>query len=69
MAIFFPPLHSLLDSVIVSYLSYVLGDQAAHHHAFVVDEQVGLGLGGTVEGHLLEAQLVVCYTPHLLGLW
>ena len=68
-AIFFLPLPSSSDRVVVAYLSYVLGDEAAHHHALVVDEQVGLGLGGTVEGHLLEPQLVVRYAPYLLGLW
>jgi len=55
-------------SVVVFYLSYVLGDEAAHHHALTVDEQVGLGLPGTAERHLLEAQLVVRNATHLLGL-
>lgn len=37
-----------------SHLANVLGDQTAHHHALCVDEQVGLGLGGSAQGHLLE---------------
>jgi hypothetical protein len=53
----------------VSYLSYVLGDEAAHHEALVVDEQVGLGLGGTVEGHLLEAQLSIHVFRILVHAW
>lgn len=50
------------------HLANVLCDQTAHHHALRVDEQVGLGLGGSAQGHLLEAQLVVRDAAHVLSL-
>ena len=50
------------------YLAYGLSDEAAHHHAVGVDEQVGLGLCGSAQSHLLEAQLVVRDAPHVLSL-
>lgn len=50
------------------HLANVLGDQAAHHHALCVDEQVGLGLGWPAQRHMLETQLVVSDAAHFLGL-
>lgn len=51
-----------------SHLANVLGDQTAHHQALCVDEEVGLGLGGSAQGHLLETQLVVGNAANVLGL-
>lgn len=51
-----------------SHLANVLSNQTAHHHALRVDEQVGLGLGGSAQGGLLETQLVVGDAAHVLGL-
>lgn len=50
------------------YLTYRFSDETSHHHALCVDEEVSLGLRGSAQSHLLETQLVVRYTPHILGL-
>lgn len=50
------------------YLTYGFSDETAHHQALGVDEEVGLGLCGSAQSHLLETQLVVRHTPHVLGL-
>lgn len=51
-----------------SHLANVLSDQTAHHHALCVDEEVGLGLGRSAQGHLLETQFVVGDAANVLGL-
>lgn len=50
------------------YLTYVFSDETSHHHVLCVDEEVGLGLCGSAQSHLLETQLIVRYTPHVLRL-
>lgn len=50
------------------YLADRFSDQAAHHHALRVDEQVRFGLRGSAQGHLLETQLAIRYAAHVLSL-
>lgn len=50
------------------YLPYGFSDETSHHHPLCVDEQVGLGLCGSAQSHLLETQLVICHATHILCL-
>lgn len=50
------------------YLTYGFSHQTAHHHARCADEQVSLGLCGPAQSHLLETQLTVHYSSHILSL-
>lgn len=43
--------------------------QTAHHRTLCVDKEVSLGLCGSAQGHLLETQLTVRYSPHILSLF
>lgn len=52
----------------VSYLLYVLCYKASTHFLVVGDEEEGLGLGGTLGLHLLEAEVTVHHLPDLLNL-
>lgn len=49
-------------------LSDGFSDETSYHQPFCVDEQECFSLSWSAQSHLLEAQLVVRYATHFLGL-
>lgn len=58
----------MLETLTQPYLSYGLSDETSYHQSLCVDEQVGFSLSWSAQSHLLEPQLIVRYTPHILSL-